>query len=193
LEPAFQWSAQGDWSSALATAIVCSNCEHLEFYIGSKLVAEANPDSQNFGHLPHPPFQVKLDDEPWGELRIEGYIAGRKVVEKRYSAMGVDREFLVSADDSSLMADGADTTRVSFKVADEFGNLRRYSTTAIALAVEGPVELIGENPFSLVGGCGALWLRAKEQAGKAKLSATHPVLGIKTVELPITATEMERV
>ena len=193
LEPAFQWSAEGDWSSALATAIVCSNCEHLKFYIESKLVAEVNPDIQNFGHLPHPPFQVKLDDEPWGELRIEGYIAGRTVMEKRYSTMGVDRGFLVSADASSLLADGADTTRVSFKVADEFGNLRRYSTAAIALSVEGPVELIGENPFSLVGGCGAVWLRAKEQAGKAKLSATHPVLGTKTVELAITAAEMERV
>ena len=67
------------------------------------------------------------------------------------------------------------------------------SAAAIALSVEGPVELIGENPFSLVGGCGAVWLRAKEQAGKAKLSATHPVLGAKTVEFAITATERERV
>lgn len=115
------------------------------------------------------------------------------MVEKRYSAMGVDRQFLVSADDASLKADGADSTRVSFKVADEFGNLRRYSTAAIALSVEGPIELIGEDPFSLMGGCGAVWLRAKEQAGKAKLSATHPVLGTKTVELVTTTTELERV
>jgi len=49
------------------------------------------------------------------------------------------------------------------------------------------VELIGENPFSLVGGCGAVWLRAKEEAGAAKLTATHPVLGSRTVELAISA------
>ena len=95
--------------------------------------------------------------------------------------------------DAELRADGADTTRVTFKVADEFGNLRRYSTAAIALSVEGPVGLIGENPFTLVGGCGAVWLRAKEQAGAAKISATHPILGTKSVELTVTATEPEQV
>ena len=193
LEPAFDWSAQPDWSGAFSTAVVCSNCDHLKFYVGEKLVAEADPDTENFGHLPHPPFQINLKDAPWGALRIEGYIAQKKVVEKRCSAMGVDRQFIVSADDLSLAADGADTTRVTFKVADEFGNLRRYSTASIALSVEGPVELIGENPFSLVGGCGAVWLRAKEAAGAAKLTATHPVLGSRTLQLTISAAPPEQI
>ena len=193
LEPSFQWSAMDDWSSALEKAVVCSNCDHLKFYVEGSLIAEANPDRDNFGHLPHPPFQVKLNNQPWGELQIEGYVAGKKVVEKRFSAMGVDRDFLVAADDTSLKADGADTTRVSFKVADQFGNLRRYSTGAIGFSIQGPAYLIGENPFSLVGGCGAVWVRAKEQAGTVTLSATHQVLGTKTVELTITAAAQEQV
>ena len=193
LEPAFQWSAQPDWSGAFTSAIVCSNCDRLEFYVGEKLIAQARPDRENFGHLPHPPFQVSLKDAPWGELRITGFIGDKKVAVKRYSAVGVDRQFLVTADDRSLTADGADTTRVTFQVADEFGNLRRYATASIVLSVSGPVELIGENPFSLVGGCGAVWIRSKEEAGAAKLSATHPILGTKTVEFTISAAAPERV
>lgn len=51
-----------------------------------------------------------------------------------------------------LVADGSDATRVVFRVTDEFGDLRRYSTAAIALTLDGPAELIGDNPLSLYGG-----------------------------------------
>ena len=183
LEPAFQWPARDDWTDALKTAMVCSNCDHLKFYIGEKLVAEAEPDRATYPNLPHPPFQLDLDKEPWGDLRIEGYVAGEKVIERSFSCLGVDKQFLVEADDAELHADGADTTRVTMRVADEYGALRRYSTAAIALTLEGPARLIGENPFSLLGGCGAVWVRAGEQAGIARLTATHPVLGAKTIEV----------
>jgi len=187
LEPAFQWSAQGDWTDALKTAMVCSNCEHLRFYVGEKLVAEAEPDRATYPNLAHPPFQLSLDQVVWGDLRIEGYLAGKKVMERKFSCQGVDKQFLVEADDAQLEADGADTTRVTMRVADEYGALRRYSSAGIALALEGPARLIGENPFSLVGGCGAVWVRAGEQPGIARLTATHPVLGAKRVEVKIAA------
>ena len=35
----------------------------------------------------------------------------------------------------------------------------------------GRCGIIGDNPFSLVGGTGAIWIRAKEQAGKVRLTA----------------------
>ena len=196
LEPAFQWSAADDWSQVMETAMVCSNCDHLKFYVGDKLVAEADPDHdpKTFGNLPHPPFTVNLHKGPKkGTLKIEGYLGGKKVVEKLYAHEGIDRQFLVAPDDTNLFADGADSTRVAMRVADEYGNLRRYSSAAISLSLEGPAELIGENPFSLFGGCGAVWIRAKHEPGTAVLRASHPVLGTKEVRISIGAAEPERV
>src|SRR5438067_1392325 len=194
LEPAFQWSAADDWSQVMETAIVCSNCDHLKFYVGDKLVSEADPDRATFGNLPHPPFTVNLHKGPKkGPLKIEGYIGGKKIVEKLYAHEGIDRQLLLSADDSKLVADGADSTRIAMRVADEYGNLRRYSTAAISLSLEGPADLIGENPFSLFGGCGAVWVRAGQEVGMVVLKARHPVLGTKEVRIALEAAEPERV
>jgi len=153
--------------------------------VGEELVAEADPDRATYPNLPHPPFQLDLERAPFGDLRIEGYVEGKKVIERKFSCLGVDKQFLVEADDAEMVADGADTTRVTMRVTDEYGGPRRYSTAAIALTLEGPARLIGENPFSLVAGCGAVWLRAGEQAGVARLTARHPVLGEKRVEVSI--------
>lgn len=193
LEPAFQWSAADDWSQVMESAIVCSNCDHLKFYVGDQLTVEADPDRTTFGNLPHPPFTVNLRKGPKkATLKIEGYLGGKKVVEKLYAHDGIDRQFLLTADDTTLAADGADSTRVSMRVADEYGNLRRYSTGAISLSLEGPAEIIGDNPFSLFGGCGAVWIRAKHEPGTAVLKATHPVLGAKEVRISIEPGEPER-
>jgi beta-galactosidase len=193
LEPAFHWAARDDRSGAWEAAVVCSNCDHLKFFGGEKPILEVEPDRKTYTHLPHPPFQVNLSGAPPGDLRIEGYLAGKKVIERRYAANGVDRHFAAAADDAQLVADGSDATRVVLRVMSELGEVRRYATAAITLALEGPAELIGENPFSLMGGCGAVWVRAKEQHGVARLRATHPVLGTRVVEIRIVAGEKENV
>ena len=194
LEPAFQWSAADDWSQVMETAMVCSNCDHLKFYVGERLAAEADPDRATFGNLAHPPFTVNLHKGPRNApLRIEGYLGGKKAVEKHYAHAGIDRQFLLLADDVKLVADGADSTRVVMRVTDEHGNLRRYSTGAISLSLQGPAGIIGENPFSLFGGCGAVWIRAQHEPGTVVLKAAHPVLGTKEVRITLEAAEPERV
>ena len=193
LEPAFLWSAADDWSQAMETAIICSNCDHLKFFVGDKLFSEADPDRATFGNLRHPPFTVNFKKgHKKEELRIEGYVGGAKVIEKKYDHYGVDRQFQFAADDSTLRADGADSTRVVMRITDQYGNLRRYSTAAIALNLEGPAEIIGDNPFSIVGGCGAVWIRSKHEPGTAVLKATHPVLGTNEVRITLERTEPER-
>jgi beta-galactosidase len=194
LEPAFLWAAGDDWSQTMETALICSNCDHLKLYVGDKLVAEADPDRTTFGNLPHPPFTINLRHGLKKDvLRIEGYIGAKKVIEKKFSNRGVDEQFLVAADDTTLIADGADSTRIVMRVTDEFGNLQRYSTAAISLSLEGPAEIVGDNPFSLMGGGGAIWIRAKQEPGTAVLKVTHPVLGTKQVQIQIGPAEPERV
>jgi len=195
LEPAFHW-ARGDESVGFSRAVVCSNCDHLKFYVSGKLIAEADPDRSEFGSLRYPPFSAELGRflrANWGDLRIEGYLQGKQVIVKSYSGEGVDHNFEAVADDSELRADGADSTRVTLRVTDEFGALKPFASDAIPLEIEGPAEIIGDNPFSLVGGAGAVWIRAGEEAGKVRLTATHPKLGRKLVEIEVTAAPKEAV
>jgi beta-galactosidase len=105
----------------------------------------------------------------------------------------VDEQFIVAPDDTSLVADGADSTRIVMRVADEFGNLQRYSTAAVTLTLEGPAEIVGDNPFSLSGGGGAIWIRSKQEPGAAVLKVTHPVLGTKQIQIQIGPAEPDRV
>jgi beta-galactosidase len=126
-------------------------------------------------------------------LRIEGFIRGKQVIVKRYSGKGIDQKFTALPDDTQLAADGADSTRVVLRVTDEFGAIRSFANSAIQLEIEGPAEIIGDNPFALVGGTGAVWLRAKEQAGRVRLTASHPVLGKRRVDFEIVAAAAEAV
>ena len=194
LEPAFRW-ARGDESIGFTKGVVCSNCDHLKFYVDDKLVAELDPDRNEFGNLRYPPFilETRPFRDPWGDLRIEGYIGGKQRIVKRYSGSGVDQKFVVLPDDTRLIGDGADTTRVVLRVTDEFGAIRSFANDAIPLEVEGPAEIIGDNPFALVGGTGAVWLRAQEQTGKVRLTASHPVLGKRQIEFEIAAAAPEAV
>jgi beta-galactosidase len=205
LEPAFHW-ARSDESTNFTSAVVCSNCDHLKFYIRErslesnpwKLVAELDPDRTEFAHLTYPPFVLntsKIDlkqfEFPWGDLRIDGFISGKQVVSKSVSGSGDDRKFSLLPDDRTLKADGADTTRVVLRVTDEFDAIRTYANDPITFTLEGPAHLIGDNPFALIGGTGAVWIRAKETAGTARLTARHPRLGTQTIEFTLLAAPEE--
>ena len=157
------------------------------------LVAEADPDRTQFTHLRYPPFVIQLRElfHGWGDLRIEGYLQGKLVITKNMSGKGVDEKFALLPDDTSLVGDGADTTRVVLRVTDEFGAIRPFANDAIKFDLEGPGELIGDNPFALIGGTGAIWIRAKEESGKVRLTATHPVLGKQRVEIDVAAAASE--
>ena len=76
LEPAFHW-ARGDESIGFTTAVVCSNCDHLKFYVADKLVAEADPDRTTFPHLRYAPFQADL-----GKLCTNGETCASKATSR---------------------------------------------------------------------------------------------------------------
>jgi beta-galactosidase len=193
LEPAFDW-ARGDENETFTNALVCSNCEKLKFYIGDRLIAEVEPDRKTYAHLKYAPFVTNLHDgigKAWADLRIEGYIGGKKVIERKMSGRGADRELIVQADDRELIGDGIDMTRLVMKVTDEFGAVRPFANGPITLTLEGPGEIIGENPLALFGGAGAIWIRTRQSVGLIRLTARHQVLGSKTVEVSVKANRID--
>jgi len=169
--------------------MVSSNCEKIKMYIADRLIADIGPDRENFPHLKYPPFVKNIRDEiykgAWGDMKIEGYIDGKKVITKMMSGRGADRQLLVEPDDRELMGDGIDATRVVLKVTDEYGSVRPLANAAITLSLTGPGEIIGENPFSLFGGVGAVWIKTKQAPGQIRLTAKHPALGSKTVDISV--------
>jgi len=189
LEPAFDW-ARGDESQTFTMAMVCSNCDHLKIYIGDRLIADADPDRKTFPHLRYPPFVVNIRpgiNGPWGDLKLEGYLGGKLVITKMMTGRGADRQLRVEPDDVELLGDGIDATRVVMRVTDDYGAVRPLANAAITLSLEGPGEIIGENPFSLFGGVGAVWIKTKEAAGTIRLTAVHQKLGAKTIEVRVKA------
>jgi beta-galactosidase len=207
LEPAFHW-ARSDESVGFTKMVFCSNCDHLQIFgraysDESKpwvLIAEVDPDRNEFDHLKYAPFVIELDKldlkklgAAWGDLRVDGFIAGKQVISKSMSGRGVDSKFALIADDRELHADGADTTRVVLRVTDEFGAIRTYANDPITFTLEGPAKLIGDNPFSLIGGTGAIWIRAAEEPGTVHLTAKHPRLGAQRVEFILTSALAESV
>ena len=188
VEPALHWAA-GDAAGLLSQIVVCSNCEHLELFLGGKFLVEGGPDRKQFPHLAHPPFvftELALDIlQNWGDLRVEGYIGGKQVIVRNWSGRGLDQQFVLAPDDSQLLADGADCTRLVLRVTDEFGNVRPFAADAIRLELAGPAELIGETPCVLVGGIAAVWIRSTESPGTVRITATHPRLGQRSTRIDI--------
>ena len=197
LVPAFDWSA-GDHSGAGGPGIVpvCSNCDHLKAYVADKLILEADPDRTTYGHLKHPPFILKMDDlwgTTWGDLRLDGYIKGEKVISRSYSGKSIDAELLLEPDDLELVGDGIDVTRVVFRVADRYGNTQQFASGVVSLSIDGPAEIIGENPYGLVGGAGAVWIKTKQGSGSVRLTAKHSYLGLKEFQIHVMPAVPERV
>jgi len=195
IEPGFFYSC-GDHPGASGPGVVpiCSNCERLRIFYARKFHSELEPDRATYPHLRHPPFIAKLTDldyKAWGELLIEGYIGGKLVGTRTLGGSGTDEQFTLKPDDLELDGDGCDATRVVFAIRGAEGTLRPFATGAIALDLTGPGEIIGENPFALSGGAGAIWVRSKEGSGVIKLEARHQYLGKQTVEIRVRGVDPE--
>ncbi len=195
LEPGFFWSS-GDRSGAGGPGLVpiWSNCDRLKVYYDGKFKHEIRPARDQFAHLPHPPFFSDLRDlplSPWGDLKIEGYVGDRLVTTKTYSGRGVDAQLHLDADDTELNGDGIDATRVVLRVTDEYGGPRQFASGAVALSIDGPGEIIGENPFALAGGVGAVWVKTREGSGTITLTGRHATLGTQTITIQVHAAAPE--
>jgi beta-galactosidase len=134
-----------------------------------------------------------LPDEGWGDLRIDGYLNGEKAASRTMPGNDCDRELHVEPDDLKLVGDGSDATRVVLRVTNEHGGARPFSTGPVTLHLDGPGEIVGENPFALVGGVGAVWVKAKQAAGVIRLRAEHPYLGSKSVEIRVSQANPEAI
>jgi beta-galactosidase len=192
LEPGFHF-AMSDEPSGFKKGIISSNCDEIRAFIGRDKVwhhiIDLRPEHEEFPHLTYPPFYLTLPDgnDDWGDLRLDGYVKGTQVISKSFSGKGIDQVFEILADDSELIADGADATRVVLRVTDEYGAPRPLCFDPITLSLDGPAVLLGEPIAVLSGGRSAVWIRSTGEPGIATLKATHSHFGVKTLTFKIIA------
>ena len=172
-------------------AAIFSNCDRLEFFVAGKHHATAQPDRQKYPHLAYPPFfcDLDLDGSFLPELRIDGYVGDKLALSRSFSSDPEQDHFAIEADDTDIIGDGIDATRLHFKVADKYGEPRAYAGGKVTFELSGPGVIIGENPISITdyGGLGAIWIKsASAGAGTVTLKATHSTLGEKTVVLKVS-------
>jgi beta-galactosidase len=193
IQPNFYWDfgAQTPRGPGKHAAIF-SNCDRLELFLNGRRHATLHPDSANFPHLHHPPFwaDLELDGAGRPELRIDGYVGGRLARSRSFSSDASQDRFFLQADDTELAGDGADATRLAFKVGDKFGAERAFAGGEVAFELTGPGVLVGDNPFSLAdsGGVGAIWIRTlPRRSGRITVKAFHSFLGARVVEIDVNS------
>lgn len=195
LRPAtsYAFGDRNDYSKETPTAfVIFSNCDEIEVFLGERSMGRFLPDRASFPHLAHPPFQC-VDNEIWythrlrlPDVRFVGYVGGQVVIEDRLTADRLPKKLTLTADDAELFADGADMTRLTFKIEDADGHRLPFSFAVVTFTLEGDAaELIGTNPFPLVGGQAALYLKARHQAGSVTVTASTPGLAPAAVTVSI--------
>jgi beta-galactosidase len=171
--------------------IIATNCDRLELYVGGKHFTTAFPDAKDYGSLAYPLVFVDLtvDGSSLPELRVDGYVGDRLAVSLAMSADTRRDRLVLTLDDSSIQADGSDTTRVTFRALDAYGNQRPHVTGDVTLSLGGPATLISENPFAFgtYGGVGGAFIRSVPgRTGLVTVAAEHPSLGHASGRLTVT-------
>jgi beta-galactosidase len=161
---------------------IATNCDRLELFVDGRHLGTAQPDTDSYPNLACPPAFADLSVPGTGlpELRIDGYV-GTTLAATVTMASDPARDRLgLTVDDTSIVADGSDTTRVTFRALDAYGHQRPYVTGDVTLALTGPGVLVGDNPFAFgtYGGVGGAFVRSTVGGtGRVTVTATHPVLG----------------
>jgi beta-galactosidase len=186
IAPAFYWDfGPASPVTSLPAAMICSNLDRLEIFVGGEHFATATPDTAGYPNLAYPPsfadFRA-VDGSALPELRIDGYLNGRraKVASRSFASDPAGDALWLAADDEEINGDGVDATRLAFRAVDRHGAPRPYVTGQVTLDVDGPAVLIGDNPFGFAaaGGAGAVWIRSLPGSpGTVTVHASHPSLG----------------
>jgi beta-galactosidase len=165
-----------------ASAMIATNCDQLDVYVNGLFYAEAVPDRVDFPNLAHPPVILDLmvpgDLQP--ELRIDGYAGGQLVESLTMSSNPATDRLALTIEAGSIVGDGSDMTRFTFRAVDAYGNQRPYVAGNVSLSCSGPAQLLAQNPFPFgtYGGVGGGVIRSQAgRAGPVSLTLSHPTLG----------------
>jgi beta-galactosidase len=163
-------------------SVIATNCDRLELFVDGRHLATALPDTDGYPNLAYPPAFADLSVPGNGlpELRIDGYVGTTLAATVTMASDPARDRLALTVDDASIVADGSDTTRVTFRALDAYGHQRPYVTGDVSVTLDGPGVLIGDNPFAFgtYGGVGGAFVRSTVGGtGRVTVTAQHPALG----------------
>ena len=157
------------WQQKMPDLWVASNAEEVEIRINGKSIGRQR--ATEFPHLSHPLFKFKLGDayEP-GSVKALAFRHGEVVAQEELHSPQEAERLQIVTDDSSIVADGADATRVVVYAEDRNGTVVPYEDRRINIGVENG-KLLGMPTAHLEGGRIAFYVQAEE--GQRQAIAIH--------------------
>ncbi len=189
LEPVTVWARGERDECNIAPLLILTNCDYVEFYFGETFMGRYFPARDQFKNLPHAPIIIaQFSDGGWGfnwqEAHFKGYVNGKKVADRHFSASQTPKNFTLMADDPLLHAFPIDHTRIVAHISDEYGNNLPFAHTPVEFTIDGPAKILGPKIKSMLGGYGAIWIETLGQQGEVTITAHLAELGF-TQELLI--------
>lgn len=169
--------------------VIFSNCDEIDVFIGEAFQGRLKPDRAAYPQLEHPPFIMRAPEpyNPWGtpfhDLLVRGLIGGQVAAEQRIDSRHIPHTLRLMASQSVLTADGSDMARLAVQIVDRFDNVLPYQMRIVHLTMQGDAELVGSNPLVMLGGQGAVYIRAGHSTGK--LTVTAECDGLPTAEIAL--------
>ena len=138
---------------------VASNAPEVELSVNGKSLGRAKPTE--FPHAPHPLFLFQVGTYEPGELTAHAWTDGKVVATDTVRTPGRACRLVLRADDTELISDGADMTRVVATAVDERDTPVPTEDRRIFIEVNDG-RFIGENPIHLEGGRIAFYVQTRE-------------------------------
>jgi beta-galactosidase len=188
--PVFFWDSRSAPAGPGPGSMFATNCDRLAIFAGGIHLATATPDRRRFGHLAHPPAfaDLTVPGRTLPDLRVDGYLGTRLAAVLLMSADTSRDHLQLTADDTTVTADGSDVTRITFRATDAYGNHRPNMTGEVTLSLTGPAALVGQNPFAFGSyrGVGSAFIRSiPGKTGQVTVTAQHATLGSASVRVTV--------
>ncbi|QEJ96234.1 glycoside hydrolase family 2 protein [Treponema phagedenis] len=190
LEPLTRYTIGERSIGGIAPLMICTNCDSVRVVIGEQDLGLFYPSKERFAGLEHPPIIISQIEGVWGggwlDAAFIGYVNEKEVAIKRFACNPTAVDLAVHSDHTELSAYEPDTTRITVKLTDRFGNELSFSDAIIKVQLEGPAEIIGPKEFALIGGVRAFWIKTKFESGTVTVNVASE--GFKTKQITIQVT-----
>jgi beta-galactosidase len=137
---------------------IASNAPEVELIKNGKSLGRAQ--ATEFPHAPHPLFVFNTGPFEPGELTARAWMGGKVVATDVARTPGRAQRLVLSAQDTELIANGADLTRVVAAAVDEQGTPAPREDRRIFIEVQEG-NFIGENPIHLEAGRIAFYVQTR--------------------------------
>jgi beta-galactosidase len=189
------WNWEGHEGKPLEVTVY-SSCEEAELFLNGKSLGKKPTDRST-------EFMAKWE-VPWeaGEIKAAGYSGGKLVKENRLHTALSASQIRLTADRSTIQANGQDLSYITVELTDKNGNRNPKVDNLVTFMLSGPGKIIAvgnANPVSLEsyqlpqrkawqGRC-LVVVKSERAAGVIRLAANSK--GLKSAEISIRSTLSE--